>query len=114
MNRNTFRSPLVILGILATGVVVGIAGTIVVTDPPSSAGMDVDARADGAGTYPDGVADEFREGMGNETSADDFIDNSASTDALSPLLEAEDGTPPPKTDATNLEDAPDRMVDEID
>jgi len=114
MNNNKFRSPLVILAILTACVVVVVVGTIVVIDPPSRIGVDVDARSGAAGTYPDGVADEFREGMGNETSTEDFIDNSASTDGLSPLLESKDRTPPPKTDAANIEGVPDRMLEEIE
>lgn len=114
MNSNSVRSPLVILAIITAGVVVLVAITIIVTDPPSRTGMYVDARPDGAGSYPDGVADEFREGMRNETSTDDFIDNSAYTDSLSPLLESEDTTPPPETDAADIEDVPERMLKETE
>lgn len=47
-----------------------------------------DARPVGAGTNPDGAADEFTEGLGNETTREDFIEPGAPTEGFSsPLLD---------------------------
>lgn len=56
----------------------------------------------GAGTNPDGVADEETEGLNNETSTDDFVDQSEAGDTTPAIVEPDDG-PDPQTDATGLE-----------
>lgn len=54
-----------------------------------------DTRPVGAGTFPDGEADEYNEGLGNETTQQDFIEPEAPTDGFAnPLLDVpEDDTP---------------------
>jgi hypothetical protein len=60
-----------------------------------------DARPVGAGTNPDGAADEFTEGLGNETSRGDFIEPGAPTEATpNPLLDGAADAPT----ATSIDD----------
>lgn len=57
----------------------------------------------GAGTNPDGVADEAEEGLANTTSTDDFIESSAAASAE--VTEEGDTSPEPETSAANVEPA---------
>jgi len=68
---------------------------------------DVGARPPGAGSAPDGAVDERIEGLGNETSTDDFIDQSGASDSRPAILDPSEGPDP----ATSLEelDVPERI-----
>jgi hypothetical protein len=102
-----FAIPLV----LAVAVILVIAvyiGFIADQDPPGSEmPEDVGARPAGAGTNPDGVVDERLEGMSNETSTEDFIDNSQASDSRPAILDADEG-PDPATSIEDL-DVPERI-----
>jgi hypothetical protein len=97
--------------ILAVAVVLLIAvyiGFLADRDPPGSQmPEDVGARPAGAGTNPDGVVDQRLEGMSNETSTEDFIDNSQASDNRPAILDAGEG-PDPATSVEDL-DVPDRV-----
>lgn len=54
----------------------------------------------GAGTNPDGVADERVEGLMNQTATDDFVDSSAASD-ITPV-EAPETEGEPATSAANV------------
>jgi len=56
----------------------------------------------GAGTKPDGVVDQPEEGLRNTTQTDTYIDSSAASDAVSPLLDVEDAGPEPASSAEGL------------
>lgn len=106
------RSP-IILGILAVVVAGGIGGALVYSQTPEVSPNMVDARPTGAGSKPDGAVDELREGLLNETSTDTFIDQSASSDTVPPLLELEDRAPSPETSVMNLERLPESVESQI-
>jgi hypothetical protein len=59
----------------------------------------------GAGSQADGVVDEPREGLFNDTSTDDLIDQSAASDLLPPLLERDDQGVNPASSVEGLEPA---------
>lgn len=66
-----------------------------------------DARPVGAGTFPDGEADAFQEGLGNETDQSDFIAPGAPTDATpNPLMDVPDGDAPTVNSIDELEPGP--------
>lgn len=70
-----------------------------------TSGPAEDARPVGAGTNPDGIADENIEGLENETATEDFVDpGDAETDATpNPLLESGDADAPTETSIDDLE-----------
>lgn len=68
---------------------------------------DVGARPTGAGSLPDGAVDERIEGLGNETSTDDFIDQSGASDNRPAILDPTEG-PDPAPGIDEL-DVPDRI-----
>jgi len=66
-----------------------------------------DARPTGAGTLPDGEADEVQEGLANETDQGDFIDPSAPTSATpDPLMDVSDGDAPTVSSIEALDPGP--------
>lgn len=66
------------------------------------AAIEGEQRPTGAGTKPDGVADEAAEGLDNQTSTEDFIDNSAASGADVTPADPDPGREAPATDATGL------------
>ena len=97
--------------ILAVIVIALIAGYIFLQgEPPTGVTSDdLDARPTGAGSLPDGAADERIEGLENETTADDFIDDSSQGDLRPEILDPNSG-PGPVTDVDELD--PPEPVDE--
>lgn len=66
-----------------------------------------DARPVGAGTFPDGEADELNEGLQNETSTDDFIEPGAPTEAFpNPLLDVPEDRAPTVPSIEQLDPGP--------
>ena len=101
--------------IIAVVVVLLIGGYVLFIadrDPPGSVmPEDVGARPAGAGSVPDGAADDRIEGVGNESATDDFIDGSQASDARPSILEVPDGPEPvPGVDKLNV---PDRVNDGV-
>ena len=104
----TFLRP---LGLSAAAVVVIVAIAVLWSDrsgAPKTAGAEADQQVEqrptGAGTNPDGVADETVEGLANETATDDFVDSSAAADADVNIVEPEGG-PEPETSASDVDPA---------
>lgn len=96
----------VVLLAIAGGVAfVGLAG-----DPVEGQLVDSpveDARPVGAGTLPDGEADEYQEGLLNETDQTDFIAPGAPTETTpNPLMDVGDGEAPTVTSIEELEPSP--------
>lgn len=91
--------------IVAVAVVLLIAAYIFFQGPPPTAVPDLDALPTGAGSLPDGAVDEQREGMRNETAADDFIDDSSQGDLRPEILDPDTG-PGPVTDVEDLNPIP--------
>jgi hypothetical protein len=88
--------------IVAVVVILLIAGYIffIAGEPPTAVEGD-DARPTGAGSLPDGAADERIEGPGNGTATDDFIDDSSQGDLRPEILDPDSG-PGPVTDVEDL------------
>lgn len=57
-------------------------------------GADIETRPTGAGTLPDGSVDENVEGMRNQTSTGDFVDQTTATDDRPEILDADNGPDP--------------------
>lgn len=123
----SIRSPLAIIAILGVVVVAVLAITLAMgsddDDAPDSlpaerAEPDSVVPPTGAGTNPDGAADELNEGLMNETATDDFLDSSGASD-LTTIEGAEPDGPEPATSAEGLEPAvgdgnTERMLPESD
>ncbi|WP_425093505.1 hypothetical protein [Tropicimonas sp. S265A] len=76
-------------------------GNVGVTDPAN------DLRPVGAGTLPDGTADELQEGLANETKAGDVIEGRPASDpSPNPLLDVETHTVPQASSIEELEPGP--------
>lgn len=98
----------------AAVVLLAIAGfviyVIVSDDPVTGTLIDSpveDTRPVGAGTFPDGEADEFNEGLRNETTRDDFIEETAPTEAFpNPLLDPSLGDRPTAPSIEDLSPGP--------
>ena len=74
-----------------------------------------DARPVGAGTFPDGDADEFREGLENETTRGDFIEPGAPTDGFTtPLLDTPEQAAPSVPSIDQLDPGPGVNDDVLD
>ena len=83
-------------------VILLIAGYIFfIEGEPPTAVPNLDALPTGAGSLPDGAVDEQREGMRNETAAEDFIDDSSQGDLRPEILDPNSG-PGPVTDVEDL------------
>jgi len=98
--------------IVAVAVVLAVAVYIffIEQEPPTAVTPeDLEARPTGAGSLPDGAADERIEGLGNETATDDFIDDSSQGDLRPEILDPNAG-PGPVTDVEDLN--PPEPVDE--
>ena len=81
-----FGAAVVIVAIVAGVAYIGLSDAPVGSVPGGE--VVEDARPTGAGTNPDGAADEFTEGLGNETTREDFIEPGAPTEASpNPLLD---------------------------
>jgi hypothetical protein len=96
---------------LALAVIGGGAAYFALSDRPvegSLADSPVeDARPVGAGSNPDGVADELQEGLGNETTREDFIEPGAPTEGFpNPLLDAPDVDAPTVPSIDRLDPGP--------
>ena len=93
---------------MAAGVALVIALTISLMEgevqSEIGAAPEQGAEPAGAGTAPDGVADETEEGLENETSSDDFVDSSAGSEADGTAPDEGDGGEP-ATDASEVEPA---------
>jgi hypothetical protein len=98
--------------IVAVVVVLLIAGYIffIEGEPPTSV-PGLDARPTGAGSLPDGAADERIEGLQNETTADDFINDSSQGDLRPEILDPNTG-PGPVSDVDDL-DPPEQVDEEV-
>jgi hypothetical protein len=95
---------------LATGVVLAIALSMTADDADrafSAAAQsdDYNQLPTGAGSQADGVIDEPREGLFNDTSTGDLIDQSAASDLLPPLLERDNQGVNPASSVEDLEPA---------
>lgn len=96
--RGSNRSGVFFGGAVVIFAIVGAVAYIGLRDAPlrgSPADPPVeDVRPAGAGTNPDGAADEFTEGLGNETTREDFIEPGTATEAFpNPLLEGPGDAP---------------------
>lgn len=106
----TQRSPLVYIGILGGAVVLAVAlvlffsGDDGVSATTPGAEDEVTQAPTGAGTNPDGVADEAQEGLMNETATDDFVESSSAADATTVEPDPEMGGEP-ATSAESVEPA---------
>ena len=81
-------------------------------EPPTAVSPDdLEARPTGAGSLPDGAADERIEGLRNETATDDFIDDSSQGDLRPEILDPTGG-PGPVTDVEDL-DPPEPFNEEV-
>lgn len=91
---------------LGTAAIIAIAMSFIargeVAADTQPAANDVEQAPTGAGTNPDGVADESTEGLMNETTTDDFVDSSA---AASVDSGTEGTAPEPQASATEVEPA---------
>jgi len=77
-------------------------------DPPGSEmPEDVGARPTGAGSLPDDAVDERIEGLENQTTTDDFIDQSGASDTRPAILDPGNG-PDPAASVEEL-DVPERI-----
>src|SRR6056297_336935 len=77
-------------------------------DPPGSEmPEDVGARPTGAGSLPDDAIDERIEGLENQTTTDDFIDQSGASDTRPAILDPGNG-PDPAASVEEL-DVPERI-----
>ena len=98
--------------IIAVAVILLIAGYIFcVEGEPPTAVPELDALPTGAGSLPDGAADEQREGLRNETTTDDFINDSSQGDLRPEILDPNTG-PGPVTDVEDL-DPPAPVDDDV-
>ncbi|MFW5654108.1 MAG: hypothetical protein ACOCYW_00485 [Roseicyclus sp.] len=101
---------LIVAAILIAAVVAGIA-YVALRDEPVEGRLEEsemdDARPAGAGTNPDGEADELNEGLQNETTQEDFIDPEAQTDDEgNPLLDAPGVDAPTEPSIDDLDPGP--------
>jgi hypothetical protein len=98
--------------IIALAVILVIAGYILfIEGEPPTAVPDLDPLPTGAGSLPDGAADEQREGLRNETATDDFINDSSQGDLRPEILDPDTG-PGPVTDVEDL-DPPAQVDDDV-
>lgn len=91
--RRGKRRGLFLGGAIALVLIAGTLAWLGLRETPFEAsladGPVEDARPTGAGTVPDGEADEVTEGLLNETTRGDFLEPTAPTEAFpNPLLEA--------------------------
>lgn len=121
-SRNSNRTPLFIMAVLGVGVLILLGVFVFASDedasslPAERAETDSAVPPTGAGTNPDGVADELDEGLLNETATDDFIDSSAASSATDTVTT---DNPQEATSAEGLEPPVgegnvDRMLPETD
>ena len=101
----------IILALAAIAVIAGYIFFIEGEAPTELSPEDLDERPTGAGSFPDGAADENIEGLGNETDTDDFIDTSGASDLRPEILDPDQG-PPPATSVEEL-DLPERVDESV-
>lgn len=110
-NRGGGRTGFYLAAAVAFTLIGGAVAYVAFSDEPVAGNVmetpAEDARPVGAGTNPDGEADELNEGLGNETTTEDFIEPGAATDGFAnPLLEVPDGDTPTVPSIDQLDPGP--------